>query len=158
MASNWVPSVGDRVQISGIGGRPQLNGMFGTITGRAANGRQFVRLENIESEVVSLRAANLTGASSGGGGPSSSGGDGQGGGAGGPEGLAPRSGVDVDEVVDRSGAGIASGGIACRRAAERSSSPGVIGSGGCFSSGVGDSCGGRCMAGGLGGVIVRTML
>ena len=66
--------------------------------------------------------------------------------------TAHRSGVDVDEVVDRSG-GIASGGIACRRAVERSSSPGVIGSGGCFSSGVGDSCGGRCMAGGLGGVI-----
>ena len=30
------PMVGDRVQISGIGGRPQLNGMFGTVTGRAA--------------------------------------------------------------------------------------------------------------------------
>ena len=35
--------------------------------------------------------------------------------------TAHRSGVDVDEVVDRSG-GIASGGIACRRAVERSSS------------------------------------
>jgi hypothetical protein len=45
--------------------------------------------------------------------------------------TAHRSGVDVDEVVDRSG-GIISEGIACRRAVERSSSPGVIGSGGCF--------------------------
>jgi hypothetical protein len=62
--------------------------------------------------------------------------------------TAHSSGVDVDEVVDRSG-GIASGRIACWWTVERSSSPGVIGSG-CFSSGVGGSCGGRCMAGGLG--------
>ena len=65
------PMVGDRVQISGIGGRPQLNGMFGTVTGRAPNSRLIVRLENIESEVVSLNPAKLStvgGGGSGGGG------------------------------------------------------------------------------------------
>jgi hypothetical protein len=52
--------------------------------------------------------------------------------------TAHSSGVDADEVVDRLG-GIASGRIACWWMVERSSSLGVIGSGGCFSSGVGDS-------------------
>jgi hypothetical protein len=66
--SGWVPGVGDRVQIAGITGRPQLNGMFGAITGRASNGRMYVRLENIEAEVVSLKPNNLTGVSGGGGG------------------------------------------------------------------------------------------
>jgi hypothetical protein len=78
-------NVGDRIVIAGIQARPQLNGMYGTVTGRAPNGRLTVRLENLEQETVALKPPNLTvvGSTSGGGGGGSSGGGSSGGGGGG---------------------------------------------------------------------------
>jgi hypothetical protein len=72
-------NVGDRVEVQGIQARPQLNGMFGTVTGRAPNGRLNVRLENIEQETVALKPANLTTVGSSGGGSGGGGGGGGGG-------------------------------------------------------------------------------
>jgi hypothetical protein len=65
-------AVGDRVEVHGIQARPQLNGMFGMVTGPAATaGRMNVRLESTESETVSLKLQNLrvVGDSGGGGAP-----------------------------------------------------------------------------------------
>ena len=53
-------SVGARVEIQGIQARPQLNGMIGTVCGRAPNGRWKIRLENIERETVALKPINLS--------------------------------------------------------------------------------------------------
>jgi hypothetical protein len=51
---------GDRVEIHGIQARPQLNGMFGTVTGPSASGERLnVKLENIEEETVALKPGSL---------------------------------------------------------------------------------------------------
>ena len=53
-------SVGDRVEIHGIQARPQLNGMFGTVTGPSESGERLnVKLENIEEETVALKSGSL---------------------------------------------------------------------------------------------------
>ena len=52
-------AVGDVVEISGIQGRPELNGQCGSVTGPAPNGRFMVCLETSE-ETVSLKPTNLT--------------------------------------------------------------------------------------------------
>ena len=53
-------SVGDRVEIHGIQARPQLNGMFGTVTGNSESGTRLnVKLENIEEETVALKPSSL---------------------------------------------------------------------------------------------------
>ena len=75
-------NVGVRVEIHGIQARPQLNGMFGTVCGRAPNGRWTIRLENIEQETLALKPTNLSVVGGGGGGGDSGrGGGGNSGGA-----------------------------------------------------------------------------
>ena len=52
-------AVGDVVAISGIQGRPELNGQCGSITGPAPNGRFMVCLQT-SGETVSLKPTNFT--------------------------------------------------------------------------------------------------
>eukprot|EP01048_Picozoa_sp_COSAG05_P011939 COSAG05_NODE_1162_length_5658_cov_33.118367_4_plen_868_part_00 len=55
--------VGDRVLISGLQSRPELNNQLGTAIGRAPNGRILVSLQleyNGTKEMLSLKPANLT--------------------------------------------------------------------------------------------------
>jgi hypothetical protein len=87
-------AVGDRVEVHGIQARPQLNGMFGMVTGPAATaGRMNVRLESTESETVSLKLQNLrvVGGSGGGGAPTP-----------GPSGAEERRGASSRGHVGRS--------------------------------------------------------